>query len=63
MSCVLSATSSLARQRLLVPGVEIVISAETSFWDSPRMLYILKIEAVPLTDSVSILGLADKSAV
>eukprot|EP00439_Symbiodinium_sp_Y106_P061208 s1840_g9.t1 len=25
-------------------GIEIVISAETSFWESPRMLYILKIE-------------------
>lgn len=25
-------------------GIEIVISAETSFWESPRMLYILKVE-------------------
>ncbi|CAE7489218.1 unnamed protein product, partial [Symbiodinium sp. CCMP2456] len=27
-------------------GIEIVISAETSFWESPRMLYILRVEPV-----------------
>ena len=36
--------------RMLTPGAKIAIVAETSFWDSPRMLYILKAEQVRLHD-------------
>ena len=33
---------------MLKPGAEIAIVAETSFWDSPRMLYVLKAKQVRL---------------